>query len=426
MRSTLFIIISLNFSLLGYSQGWVLPIPDFDKMIVADSFPIEYDLRDYGRVSPVKAQPSGGCWASASMGAIESVWRTYAFGKYNLSDVNLQLYNGFDSLRRTNGNHYMATAYFARGSGPLLKNKESDSISFPGQLTAAYITDARYLPNDPTLIKQTIMDYGAVYSMLYYKIDFLDTLTFTYYTEVEKINHAVDLVGWNDTLQTKAGRGAWIAQNSMGKKFGDKGFFYVSYADKNILNHNAVWPKWIPYDSTSSIYYYDTLGATIPFGYHDTICCGLVKYTAKEDLLIEKIGTSITTAGTKVTTHVFGNFKKSSKRLSRQKAVIEEKECEMAGYYSFELEESVFVKEGEDFYIMMQYVTPNDSFPLPTEKLLKNYADPHITNGKCWVNANVNRWPNAWNECGAGVEHETLRFDLCIKAYCVSANLNNH
>ena len=421
MKTWLFPILSIVFHISGFAQNGMLPIPDFDAIEISESLPIAYDLRGVGRLSPVKAQPSGGCWASASMGAVESVWRTYGFGKYTLSDKNLQLFNGFDSLRRTNGNHYMATAYFTRGSGPLLKNRESDSISGPGQEIVAYITDARYLPHDPKLIKQTIMDYGAVYSMLYFKNKFMDTITFVYSTQIEKINHAVDLVGWNDTMPTKNGRGAWIAQNSMGKKFGDHGFFYISYADKNILYHNAVWPKWIPFDSTSSIYYYDTLGATIPFGYHDTICCGLVKYTADEDLLIKKIGTSITSPGTKVTGHVYGNFKEKSKKLSRKKAIVEEKECKMAGYYSFDLKEPVHVKKGEDFYIMMQYVTPNDSFPLPTEKFLKDYADPHITTGKCWVNANVNRWPTAWNVCGANVEYETLRFDLCIKAYCVRA-----
>jgi C1A family cysteine protease len=422
MKSVLLLLTIIVLSFFGFSQNGMLPIPDFDAIEVSGYLPIAYDLRGIGRLSPVKAQPSGGCWASASMGAVESVWRTYGFGKYTLSDKNLQIFNGFDTLRRTNGNHYMATAYFTRGSGPLLKTKEADSLSNPGQKILAYITDARYLPDDPVLIKQTIMDYGAVYSMLYYKAKFLDTLTYTYSTRIEKINHAVNLVGWNDTMQTQNGRGAWIAQNSMGKKFGEKGFFYISYADTNILNYNAIWPKWIPYDSTSSIYYYDTLGATIPFGYYDTICCGLVKYTAKEDLQIKKIGTSITSPGTKVTSYIYGNFKESSKRLVKQKAVFEEKECKMAGYYSFDLKEPVHVKKGEAFYIMMQYVTPNDSFPLPTEKFLKNYANPHITNGKCWVNANVNRWPNAWNECGADVEYETLRFDLCIKAYCVRAS----
>ncbi|NOX46591.1 MAG: hypothetical protein GXO89_06395 [Chlorobi bacterium] len=419
MKSILSLLFPVIFSLLGLAQNGMLPIPDFDEMKVGDSFPIVYDLRGIGRLSPVKAQPSGGCWASASMGAVESVWRTYGFGKYTLSDKNLQLFNGFDSLRRTNGNHYMATAYFARGSGPLLKSKLSDSLSDPGQEIVAYITDARFLPNNPKTIKQTIMDYGAIYSMLYYKNKFLDTLTYAYSTNIEKINHAVNLVGWNDTMQTQNGRGAWIAQNSMGKKFGEKGFFYISYADTNILNYNAIWPKWIPYDPASSIYYYDTLGATIPFGYHDTICCGMVKYTARENLLIKKVGTAITSPDTKVTAYVYGNFKEHSKKLSGQKAIIEEKECKMPGYYSFDLNEPVYVKEGDDFFIMMKYITPKDSFPLPTEKFLKDYADPHITNGKCWVNANVDRWPNAWNECGADVEYENLRFDLCIKAYCV-------
>jgi len=68
---------------------------------------------------------------------------------------------------------------------------------------------------------------------------------------------------------------------------------------------------------------------------------------------------------------------------------------------------------------MMQYITPNDTLPLPVEKYIKGYSDPHVTDGKCWVNPNFDKWPNTWYKCGPTSKWKVLNFDLCIKAYCI-------
>ena len=394
---------------------------NFDRDLeISNSFPIVYDLRNTNRISPVKTQPGGGCWASAAMGSVESVWRTFGYGDFELSIINLKLQNGFVPERSTNGNHYMATSYFSRRSGPLLKNPETDSLYFDNPVTPAYITDARYLPDDQGLIKQTIMDYGAVYSMMYYKKNYLDTLLNTYiYSEGEKINHAVNLIGWNDTMQTSTGRGVWIAQNSLGPSFGDNGFFYISYEDDNILHRNAIWPGWIPYESNSRIYYYDTLGSFESYGFLDSICCGLVKYTAESNLYIKKAGSFVNHPNTLIYTEIFSEFNDSTKVLSGKLAEIEEHYCKYAGYYTFDLDDSVYVKKGNNFYVLMRYISPADTLPMPIETYINGYSDPHITSGKCWVNPNYEKWPETWYECGKGSKWQSLKFDLCIKVYCV-------
>jgi hypothetical protein len=394
--------------------------PVFEKQIMAPvKLPKYYDLRKSSRIGKVKTQPNGGCWASAAIGSVESVRRTFGCGDEVLSDVNLKLFNGFVPDRSTNGNHYMATAYFTRRSGPLIKCPENDSVFQISPVTVQYITDARYLPNDPELVKKTIMQFGAVYTMMYHNKLNLDTVTNIYYTLKSKINHAVLLIGWNDTLYTKTGNGAWIAQNSLGPNYGDNGFFYIPYHDPNILEYNAIWPHWIPYEEGSQIYFYDTLGSFHSYGLKDTMCYGLVKFVAEKDIEITKIATHINSAGIKVHAEIYDHFNPSSGKLSGLITAINPDRCQFAGYYSFSLNEPVNIIKGEDFYVMIGYYHPTDTMPLPIERYIKGYAEPHITAKKCWINPDYKRWPTTWYECGTESTFPSLNFDLCIRVYCL-------
>jgi C1A family cysteine protease len=391
-----------------------------DSFLFANEpLPVVFDLRNSSRLAPVKTQPDGGCWTSAATGSVESMFRTFGYGEFVLSDINMKLFHGLDSTRSTNGNHFMATAYFSRGAGPVLKNPETDSLYCIAPKTAAYITDARFLPDNPSLIKNAIKKFGSVYSMMYFKKMELDTITNIYYTKNEKINHVIDLVGWNDTLSTKTGKGVWIAQNSLGEEFGDAGFFYVPYSDPNILKYNSIWNKWITYNSSSQIYYYDTLGTYFSYGYNDSIIYGLVRYTAVSNCEITKTGTSVNHQNTRIYAEIYKGFDEATGTLTGKSATIPERNCKYAGYYTFNLEQPVRLKKGEEFYILMRYIVPEVSMPMPVEKYVKGYSDPTLTTGKCWINHDINQWPDAWYETGENAEYDFLKFNLCIKVYCV-------
>lgn len=391
---------------------------DFDnKLIVTEPLPVYFDLRNSDRLGPVKFQPTGACWASAAMSSVESFWRTSNYSDEILSDINLKLFHGFDSTRNVNGNHYMATAYFTRGSGPLVKNFNADSVRTINPKIPALITAARFLPDSARLIKKTIMEFGAVWTMMYFRRNEFDTISNIWYTQTKRINHVVILTGWNDTMQTEAGQGCWIVQNSLGAKFGEGGFFYIPYSDPNILEHNAVWPDWIQRDSDDGISFYDTLGAISKYGFEDTVCYGLVKFTAPHDFEITSVGTHVSLPGTRIYAEIFENFDIASKLLSGLKSVTTGHNCRFAGYYTVDLVKPLRVKKNEDFYIMMRYSHPTDTMPVPVEKTMPGYADPHITSGKCWINPDVKKWPASWYSCGMDSHYPGLKFDLCIRVY---------
>ncbi|MBN2175586.1 MAG: hypothetical protein JW731_15765 [Bacteroidales bacterium] len=393
---------------------------NFDELLKTDmDLPISFDLRNTDRLGEIKSQPAGGCWASATMGTVESFWKTAGFSEVSLSDKNLKEFHGFVPERNSNGNHNMATAYFARRSGPLEAGTAADSISENNPVTLAYITDARYLPDDPGVVKKVIMHFGSVYSMMYHRKQNLDTISDIYYTKKEQINHAVALVGWNDTLRTRNGAGVWIAQNSLGLNYGDKGFFLIPYSDPNILKYNAVWPRWIPYDPKSQILYYDTLGSYQSYGFGDSVCYGLIKFTAGQNAVLSKVGTFVNHPETKITFTVFDDFDNNTKILSDLLFESKTFKCSLAGYYTFDLDEKIKISQSDDFFIMMKYSNFSDTIPMPVEKYIKGYSNPGITSGKCWTNPDFEKWPSTWYECGTNSTYQSLIFDLCIKAYMI-------
>jgi C1A family cysteine protease len=397
----------------GFSQ-----YPDFDSLVLLKvDLPAAFDLREKDRISPIRVQPTGGCWASSVMASVESFMRSSGYGNLTLSDKNLQFYHGFSEKRNTYGNNLMATAYFSRGDGPLLQSARNDTLPRGSQPLAAYIGEARSLPNDPPLIKHVILDFGAVYSMLFFRKEQVDSITHVLYAGPGRINHVITLVGWNDTLTTRKGRGVWIAQNSLGSGFGDDGFFYIPYRDTSILLYNAVWPKWSDYNPKLKIDYYDTLGSYYSYGFGDSVCYGLVKYTADTTCTLNQVGTFINHPNTRIKADVFLGFNSDANIPENIATSAPEKICTFPGYYTINLHDSVHLDKNQPYYIMMRYLTTADTMPLPVETYVKNYSEPNLASGACWVNPDFERWPDTWYECGENSKFLSLRFNLCIKAY---------
>ncbi len=411
---------------IGKALGYIPP-PNKFHTEVSGSFqskaplPSSFDLRAYNHVSPVQDQGSGNtCWAFSTTASLESNWMKTGLGAFDLSENSIKECHGFLWGGDSGGNSSISAAYLSRMNGPKLEaedpyNARDGSCSTAGE-PAMYVTDYRILPDDANAVKQAIYNNGAVYSSMQWEDSAYRESDNTYYhynaNAIDNIpDHAVTIVGWDDNRETAGGMGAWIIKNSWGAGWGDNGYFYISYNDTVILNESAFWPNSISYNPEAELYMYDNLGALGGFGQEDNLDYGLIKFTADFDLNIEKIGLWINHGSTEVDIEIFDNF--TGGILSSPLQTLSGKICTYAGYYTFDLNASINISMGDDFYIKVKYhAPPGSTLVIPVEGAVENYSNPVIESGKCWVSDTGNS--NSWDSIGYDTDY---KFDLCIRAY---------
>jgi C1A family cysteine protease len=380
-----------------------------------------YDMRTTNFLTPVRGQTNNGCWAFATMASVESRWLVLGLGIWDLSENNLKYCHGFDANRSYYGNHWMSTAYFARRTGALTEADDPNLGGSPapgqcpvGKKSVAYITDARYLPHDNNTIKQAILNQGSIFTMLYYVSTYYNPVNFTYYySGAPQVNHCVSIVGWDDNKVTSGGTGAWICKNSYGVAWGEAGFFYVSYADKGILNYNAYWPVRSDNLPNSTIYGYDDLGNYQSVGYAEPLGYTLVKFVATGKQLLSKVGTYAMGSNATLDIDVFDNFDPVTKILSGQFSHQSGLACAMPGYYTFDLATQVTIEQGNDFYIRVRYLTPTNNNPIPIERVISGYSVPFIESDVAWVSDSGN--DGSWFAIGNSTNY--YKWDPCVKVY---------
>jgi len=218
--------------------------------------PSSFDLREQGKVTSVKDQGyCGSCWAFAATSAMESALMFQkGFGAVNLSEQYLLSCN-YDGMNCYDGgwDDYAQDYHKKNGyklsnqveAGAVLEtvlpyadyyNQTSFSPSCDQDYQKAYWL--QYSPREswyvagnwytmPTVpqIKNAIYTYGAVSVGVC-----VDSTWYGYsggiYTGSSSCtspNHAVNLVGWNDSGQY------WILKNSWGTGWGDNGYMYIRW-----------------------------------------------------------------------------------------------------------------------------------------------------------------------------------------------------
>ena len=414
--------------------------------------PQNYDARDEGIVTSVKYQGEFGiCWAYSLVSVAETQYLKKGYAS-NPSDVDfneLQMAYGFyhrqnDPLNLTlndkitsvgdnsdnayllvGGNHMLSSYYLAQWGSLVNEAAFPNANSFaslPNDLASKYnyddvsfvMKDAIYLPNDDiNAIKEAIYKYGSVATAYYSSQEYYNPYIF-HDDEGMTVNHAVTLVGWDDTISKEAfadsndeGKlpsrdGAWIMKNSWSTYAGEEGYFYLSY-DMMLDTTTAFdFEKREAYDHN---YFYDG-GYQIlydnPYGLKSLPVANVFQaqdVSANKVEVLSAVSVGIASSQTNYSVQIY-RLKDNFKSPQDGEAMLDNPVSgyvEYPGSYSIELNEEVELNPGESFAVVVTldsqhpYVYTSDDFNYPGFVSGEDYCEnkqSYIHNGRNWVDMN--------------------------------------
>ena len=284
--------------------------------------------------------------------------------------------------------------------------------------------------SDNDEFKQLIMDYGAAslsYNENHTDNKFGEDGSSYYYNPNEYTsNHAVTVVGWDDTIPassfktTPAGDGAWLIKNSWGDYSRDNGYFWLSYYDKSISGVGIAYDFTVDGadDYFDTRYSYDGGNSLASFGFSRSDIYGANVFTADEDSYVTG-GAVYTSAGNNIELSVYTGLQNASDPTSGTKsAVATMSNVKYEGYYSLKFDTPVKVKKGESFAIVATITKDSGTVRIYSEYGYSMYGLTYnlkANKGESFYTYNP---LYGWFDCT-----DSGKNNLLIKAYAVSEDI---
>jgi hypothetical protein len=214
------------------------PAPALAKCFAAAK---SFDWRHADAITPVKDQGNcGSCWAFATNGAFESSWRIINGETIDTSEQDTLDCSGKGSC----SGGYRAFDYLIdKGSATeasypyqVIRGSCNASVDRPykAEIWGYVVGGGSSLTAVPKM-KEALCRFGPL------AVSMRATNAFRAYTGGVfdafvhgDTNHAVTLVGWDDTKQ------AWLIKNSWGTGWGEGGYMWIAYGCSSI-GYNATW-----------------------------------------------------------------------------------------------------------------------------------------------------------------------------------------
>jgi C1A family cysteine protease len=394
---------------------------------VLQALPSSYDWRDNNGVTAVKNQGAcGSCFAFASVGNLEARMRVEGEGDFDFSENNAKECT-YRPTSCGGGNFYDVINLFTQkgtvleACDPYVPSNVSCNATCPYQKT---VLDWRIISGNAVanteVLKQYIYDYGPVYTAMYAgssaltmvdsnyvyaptdawgdELSAYDGSYTLYYAGSESPNHAVLIVGWDDTLTHAGGSGGWIVKNSWGSSWGDGGYFYIAYGSAQIGTASAFVYEWQDYDSDGTVWYYDDGGLGGYFG-NGVTAWGLDKFLADADTSVTRVEFWTTDVTTDVDVYIYDSFDGST--LGTLLASKENLAFSEAGYHSVALDAPIAVDNGDEVVAVARITNQSFDKPIPLD------SSSPIETGRTYVS--LTGASGSWTEVGQ------YDFDVAIR-----------
>lgn len=416
------------------------PEPEVDSNIDIATYalyPGTYNANEERFVTDVKNQRNTSlCWAFSLASNLETSLLTRGQKYYDLSEEQLAYFwanrvndplgnTPNDKITRTQsdyhgtGNGRVASFFLSTWSGMTTEEKvpfQSSAVTWPDSLaydTSAYMEDAIFSQYTVERTKQLLMEYNSVSAMIYMLDNYYYPDTASYSCpQSGLVNHAVTIVGWDDTYSKEnfpsasgvKNDGAWIVKNSYGKNWGKNGYFYLSYEDQSITN--LVSNTASTSEEYNNNYFYDGAAAgtvtfpstTINNGYYVSNIFKATAGNGKDEELGE-IVTAVPQDNTDFQIQVYTDLKNTSDPTNGTPAYAEPVDYTqpLAGIHTIHLNTPVKIPQGTFYSVVIRI--PDGSNKFYVEKTTTSTSwftatagiDPNqsffSTSGKKWYDA---------------------------------------
>ena len=434
------------------------PEPEVDSNIDIATYalyPGTYNANEEEFVTDVKNQRNTSlCWAFSLASNLETSLLTRGQKYYDLSEEQLAYFwanrvndplgnTPNDKITRTQsdyhgtGNGRVASFFLSTWSGMTTEEKvpfQSSAVTWPDSLaydTSAYMEDAIFSQYTVERTKQLLMEYNSVSAMIYMLDNYYYPDTASYSCpQSGLVNHAVTIVGWDDTYSKENfpsasgvnNDGAWIVKNSYGKNWGKNGYFYLSYEDKSITNlvsNTAVTTPAYPNN-----YFYDGAAAgtvtfpgnTINNGYYVSNIFKATAGNGKDEELGE-IVTAVPQDNTDFQIQVYTDLKNTSDPTSGTPAYAEPVDYTqpLAGIHTIHLNSPVKIPQGTFYSVVIRIPDGSNKFYVEKTTTSTSWftATAGIDPDQSFFSTSGKKWYDAGNQynCCFSVKAHTKTLD---------------
>lgn len=423
----------------------------FSIFSLGSSYPSKYDpVNDKSNpnnkyLSIIKNQgSSSNCWAFSTTSHLEMISKKvlnlnqiyspehmdYTSARELAQGINNK---GFNRVVGSGGDFEMSSSYLANGYGPALKLDSNDQSLINNGKDLTYVNSkepqidveniiVKYKSSYKTSgcndvkneLKDYIMKYGSVLVSTYMDTSatYYNSRTGAYYYDGGYApNHAVLIVGWDDTYSASnfsinpGSSGAWIVQNSYGSNWGFKdknnkstGYYYLSYKDVNTCASYMVVTD-VDTDFEDNSYIYDTLGPSGTMGYvsvdetlyPDAFAMNVFTKEYGNRELLKEVRLASTGIGEYKIYYMAGDASSSS---ISDMTLIGSGELTERGYITHKLSTPISLTSNvTKFSIAVYYNMSNTNMPIPISSSKSNrYSYISLEQGKSFISPNGAYW----------------------------------